>query len=1180
MSKKLTAAVAAFAMIFSMLPQVFAADLAQADADALTLSVIAKYDGGTNRITRSLYLPDKGSVNNSEITWQSDNTANITCSGRVIRPRTDEDDAVATLIATVKNGGNTVTKSFDFTVLKDEKFTDPKFMSDEDFFGRFSNGEWVTESKLDYGQDGLAAVKEYAQSGDYENAKNALLEYFRQRPTPFYRDKNLGKVRNAQWADFVLDDFYHMGHSEYFKGDFYMNTDEKDYSAELPASEIKRGMVSFGIRARYNEASSAEFYSKDCGNPALAPRMRVTADGEVREYTAVKDTYVRHGDYSNTPYGSEEKVIVKTFGDFLGNDTYQSVVTFDFSDISPEASITKAELVLHGAVYPESAGEKRLVIVKEGNTTYDEASASRYTFPGMIYSFNGLPEKNTWQKVTGQEGEYFWQAARFLAWQTIALEYDCTKNEDYVYKAMAIAEDYLKDNGGRKFVGTAYQESADGLRGGFPRTLDAAIKNTSFECTLDYFKNSRYFTADLLTAMLKNIWDTAHYLTVYHSPNDNWRQHEFVSLLNTTLYIPEFKDAKSGEQWQKLASDTLGDILFLNTMEDGSYVESTTAYSVAALSDFSGFKSDMINMGADVSAEYDERLLKNAYYNGMLYFPDGSGLGYGDSSRIGVNYGTYKSVCDWYNAEDLRYITTLGAQGTKPGYTSYHWKDSRVTVMRNDWTVNSPYLFTNVRGGGSHGHADDNQIVLYAYGRELLPDRGIFSYATTGDLAELTKWGKSSLAHSTVAINDTSQEYKSGTKGSVQKIVLEDNYNYLKQTTPNTEGYDHERAILYLKPDLWIVSDRMTPDDADKVNDYKQKWFTNYDANISSEEKTLRSNYSEGANIIITSADADEDVHIDDCVFDRSTNELVETKYGYFEKKSAGECRFDTLLTAVENDNSASVTSEKLSEDAYSAAMRFDITRSGEKLTVYYCRSNGTGAVFGDFETDAEAAAVVCTENGDIENIVRIGGNYIKKKSSGEVIDGKAPGGKLVAGINGSVCAVYGTLDASEAGSIVTGCLAKKSAAGNVTAEDIIWADAVTVDDYGRYMFRFKIGGNIDDYSLKLNIAGKPYIQNFTRISDDGAVIRALFNASKCEDFLEGVMQLDNLYLNDSVSYTYLLAFYDADGKLIKVSTDENNLSDREKTIKVSEEYPADTAQVKAMIWKNMKPNADILTVK
>ena len=64
MSKKLTAAVAVFAMIFSMLPQVFAADLAQADADALTLSVIAKYDGGTNfSITVPTITPNISAIN-------------------------------------------------------------------------------------------------------------------------------------------------------------------------------------------------------------------------------------------------------------------------------------------------------------------------------------------------------------------------------------------------------------------------------------------------------------------------------------------------------------------------------------------------------------------------------------------------------------------------------------------------------------------------------------------------------------------------------------------------------------------------------------------------------------------------------------------------------------------------------------------------------------------------------------------------------------------------------------------------------------------------------------------------------------------------------------------------------------------------------------------------------------
>jgi hypothetical protein len=57
----------------------------------------------------------------------------------------------------------------------------------------------------------------------------------------------------------------------------------------------------------------------------------------------------------------------------------------------------------------------------------------------------------------------------------------------------------------------------------------------------------------------------------------------------------------------------------------------------------------------------------------------------------------------------LTALPTLGASGTMPPFTSKHWPESGVTVMRGNWTENSPYLFTNVRGGGAHGHADDKK---------------------------------------------------------------------------------------------------------------------------------------------------------------------------------------------------------------------------------------------------------------------------------------------------------------------------------------------------------------------------------------------------------------------------------------------------------------------------------------
>ena len=89
---------------------------------------------------------------------------------------------------------------------------------------------------------------------------------------------------------------------------------------------------------------------------------------------------------------------VKTFGDFLEDETYQSVITFDLSDIEDVTEIKKAEMILYGCTYPEFSGSKRIILLKEANTVYLESTASRYSFPGMVYGFNGLPEKNNWQK--------------------------------------------------------------------------------------------------------------------------------------------------------------------------------------------------------------------------------------------------------------------------------------------------------------------------------------------------------------------------------------------------------------------------------------------------------------------------------------------------------------------------------------------------------------------------------------------------------------------------------------------------------------------------------------------------------------------------------------------------------------------------------------------------------------
>lgn len=84
----------------------------QADYDDLTIR--------TAGITSDIDLPSTGSKYESAITWTSDNPAVITVTtgsaAKVTRPASGEEDAEVTLTATLKLGGQTLTKTFKVTV--------------------------------------------------------------------------------------------------------------------------------------------------------------------------------------------------------------------------------------------------------------------------------------------------------------------------------------------------------------------------------------------------------------------------------------------------------------------------------------------------------------------------------------------------------------------------------------------------------------------------------------------------------------------------------------------------------------------------------------------------------------------------------------------------------------------------------------------------------------------------------------------------------------------------------------------------------------------------------------------------------------------------------------------------------------------------------------------------------
>ncbi|NLB42103.1 MAG: DNRLRE domain-containing protein, partial [Clostridiales bacterium] len=624
-------------------------DCVRLDAERIDYPYISIHENGSKEIIMSLQLIDSG-VYGSDITWSSSNDEYLNNSGRVVRPRYDEEDVAITLSATISKDGYSITKDFSFTVLADEKFIDPMFMSDEEFFGVWDGDNWTIEGKWNYSYPGLEPMGEAAKTGDYTSAKERLFEYFKNRKP---EDTLQGAARNTGWSNMRIDDFYHLQGSEYYQGETTISNEWQVNYADVKPSYIAPGAsATYSIRAWYNEASYAEIARVSSSDASIRPKIELEVNGSLRTFEAIDDLNIRAGDYKNTNLNDYEYLTIQNFGSFLGNDTRQAVIKFDFSGLEEGDEITSARLVLYSRVLPSFSGEKRLIIIKEPTNTWSSDTATWNSFPGYVFSYNGLPGKNDWGRPEGADVEYWYQMCRFNGWSAIASEYLETRDETYAYKAIRIMEDYLIDVGDWRMSSRAGGYDPNGIRGGFTRTLDALGKNGSWMSTMDIFLKSEYASPDFCTAMLKNMWDTTNFLTHYQSASGNWRQYEYQSMLTASLQLSEFTDSQAGRNWRKLGAEELESMIFYNHLPDGSYIEATGGYNTGAYSGYKSYKTTMLENGVEVSPEYDDMLHKAAYYNALLYASDGSGLQYGDSSPGKRSATLFEDIYKWYDDKE------------------------------------------------------------------------------------------------------------------------------------------------------------------------------------------------------------------------------------------------------------------------------------------------------------------------------------------------------------------------------------------------------------------------------------------------------------------------------------------------------------------------------------------------
>ena len=785
-------------------------------AAAVNMNNLAVLDHGSERIRHSLNF-SPCSFPDISIVFTSDDESVVTKSGRVIRPKENEEDKAVTITAKISDGTKEIMKEFNFLVLAEEKFSDPGYMSDEDFFGKYDGEDVERKGKFNY--EKLPLVEKYVKQGDYECAKIELAKYFQNKS---YEKRELDcDAFDAGYAEMILNDFHQLQQG-YFLGVFNSTEDRVKINHTL----IKpNSTMTFSIRAMHNESSA---FVLD-----VPPVLVIKTDKRTIAYEAAEIAMVKAGDYRNTHVGDDIKK-AEMFGEFLSNRTSYILLKFSIYGFEPNEKICSAELKVQGDVVPAYMCDKRLIVIKEFSSAWKSEDVQFSDLIYGVYSYQGLPDQNKWGRPPYADVEYLWQTARFPYYSSIINVYEKTKKNEILYKLKKNIEEAILTFGNFKSSNTRYTYDEGGIRGGYTRTLDASAKYSQWVLMFMCLMQTPFVGSAFITAFLKAIWDTLNYLLSNADRGmGNWTEFIFRSILMNADVIDEFDRVFNGEDWLETCRDTYEKTACGCFFPDGSYKEGNSGYCQTALENYIFVKEKLESLGVAVSENYKALIKKNARYCANLFTADGSSLVYGDCINYRrEEYNDWEKICRITQDEELKYLVTYGKEGKEPESTMYHSPDSRLTVMRSDFNKDAVYLFTDVRGGGGHSHCDENSIIVAAYSKTLLCDSGVFSY-TIEDPYRV--WGVSTRAHNTVEIDETNQRkwdfVNNVPPGKIHEIYDDEKLSMVVQSSYAYDFCEHKRSVIFIKPDIFIVADELIPNDG-KCHTYDVLWHFLPNANV------------------------------------------------------------------------------------------------------------------------------------------------------------------------------------------------------------------------------------------------------------------------------------------------------------------------------------------------------------
>ncbi len=400
------------------------------------------------------------------------------------------------------------------------------------------------------------------------------------------------------------------------------------------------------------------------------------------------------------------------------------------------------------------------------------------------------------------------------------------------------------------------------------------------------FRKSPLFTQDVRIAWWANMADMANCLERMEA-GGNWTTQNTTSLFSLGMKYPEFKKSK---QWFAMGFEGIKQNLIDNTFPDGALREATTGYHSFSLGMFFDTITRAKKMGLKVPEEHMKRL--EAMFNYSMYStqPDWTLPVWGDTNRPIDQTAQILRGGEYFNRQDMIWVGTRGKRGVKPAHDSIAFMEAGYFIMRSGWDPLALYLATRNGFSQSHYHHDQLSVIVQAYGSDLLPDMGVYTYGTP-ECTELVK----TTSHSTVSVDGADILPGNGEN----KWAALSGFDYFDGTSPGYKdlpGIRHRRRIVFVKPHYWVIADDVTGSGEHKSI---QHWhFAPGTLDVDHNSGVVRTTNKSGGNIAVMplTLDGAVQVSVSEGLYAVNWEKCVKAPVAVYEKQGSLPQSFLTVL--------------------------------------------------------------------------------------------------------------------------------------------------------------------------------------------------------------------------------------------------------------------------------------------